>query len=99
MDNTSFDLVLNGNVLETVSSMKILGINIDDCLLWRNQVDIICTKVYQMSGLLWRIKHYLTFDTRKLFYYSYILPVFSHRSVTKNCIFLVTGPGLTKTPF
>ena len=23
----------------------------------------------------------------------------SHRSVTKNCIFLVTGPGLTKTPF
>ena len=78
MDNTSFDLVLNGNVLETVSSMKILGINIDDCLLWRNQVDLICTKVYQMSGLLWRIKHYLTFDTRKLFYYSYILPVFDY---------------------
>ena len=23
----------------------------------------------------------------------------SHRSVTKICIFLVTGPGLTKTPF
>ena len=31
-----------------------------------------------MSGLLWRIKHYLTFDTRKLFYYSYILPVFDY---------------------
>ena len=31
-----------------------------------------------MSGLLWRIKHYLTFDTQKLFYYSYILPVFDY---------------------
>ena len=30
---------------------------------------------------------------------SFFICFSSHRSVTKNCIFLVTGPGLTKTPF
>jgi hypothetical protein len=78
LNDSTLNIVLDGSVLESVSSMKILGVTLDDSLHWRNHVDYVCTKISQMSGLLWRIKDCLTFETRKLFYYSYILPVFDY---------------------
>jgi hypothetical protein len=81
LDASSFQLTMNGKNLENVSHMKILGVTIDQCLKWDVHVTNVCTKLSQMSGLLWNIKDDLTFDTRQIFYYSHVLPVIDYCSI------------------
>lgn len=71
-------LVINGSILENVAYQKILGIYVDDTLTLKTQIDYVCKKLSSKLTLLRKIKHFLTFDSRMIFYNAYILPILDY---------------------
>ena len=65
-------LTIKSDVIEEVQDHKVLGITIDNNLSWTPHVNALCkkisTKVFQLS----RLKHFVNFRTRKLFFTSHI---------------------------
>ena len=68
-----FKLKLYNRYLSIVSHVKILGLYIDNNLTWRKHVEYICNGVSCLVGLLYRIKNYLNYESKVLFYNSYII--------------------------
>ena len=52
----------------------VLSITIDEHLSWSCHIDRVCTKILQLIGVLFRMRHFLDFKTKIMFYNSYILP-------------------------
>jgi len=50
-------MTVGGEVLQTVNSEKLLGLNINSDLNWSTHVDKLCTSLKQRIGLLRRIKY------------------------------------------
>jgi len=57
--NTTMKLVVNGNEIEKVSSMKFLGVKISDNLTWDTHINEIASKVSKVVAVLGRLKHEL----------------------------------------
>ena len=72
------DLRINNVPIENVESHKILGVNVDKHLSWTVHIDKTCSKLNSKVALLKRISIYLTFEMKKLFYSSYLLPCFDY---------------------
>ena len=68
-----FKLKMYSRYLSIVSHVKILGLYIDNNLTWRKHVEYICNGVSCLVGLLYRIKNYLNYESKVLFYNSYII--------------------------
>ena len=69
-----FKLHLYGNFIPVVSYIKILGLFIDSNLTWRVHVDFLCKKISSLIGLFYKIKDFLNYVSKIMFYNSYILP-------------------------
>ena len=67
-------LPIYDSFLNVQTCVKVLGVSIDNSVCWIEQIDKLTTKLSQYIGLLYRIKCYLSFEMRILFYNSYILP-------------------------
>ena len=67
-------LKLNNNPLEIVKSERLLGLQVDQNLTWKLQVNKIIKKCNSLLYLLQRIKFCLDKSSRILFYNAYILP-------------------------
>ena len=74
-------LSLNGNQLLNVPSAKLLGLEIDEELSFVSHIDKLCTKISQRVGILRKIRTYVPFKQRMLFYDSMIRPVMNYVSV------------------
>lgn len=57
---------------------KILGIQIDANLIWKEQIDMICKNISSRIYLLSQIKSFLNLETKKIFYNGYILPLIDY---------------------
>ena len=57
--------------LECVDKLKILGLTIDKHLTWNHHISNLCSK--SLTGLLWRIRNYLSDEMKILFHNSFIL--------------------------
>ncbi|XP_053400822.1 uncharacterized protein LOC128557467 [Mercenaria mercenaria] len=85
-NNNSLEFTLNQQKLETVHEEKLLGIQVDQNLNWKNQIDKILKKCNSLLYLLLRIKFCLNLHSRKLFYNAYILPHLDYCStIWGNC--------------
>ena len=60
--------------LKVVSNDKILGVFVDDNLVWSDHVRHICKKISSYIWLLSKIKYFLSLEHRVQFYKSYIQP-------------------------
>ena len=60
--------------LKMVSNDKILGVFVDDNLVWSDHVKHICKKISSYIWLLSKIKYFLSLEHRVQFYKSYIQP-------------------------
>ena len=60
--------------LKMVSNDKILGVFVDDNLVWSDHVKHICKKISSDIWLLSKIKYFLSLEHRVQFYKSYIQP-------------------------
>ena len=71
-------LTINDQVLQSSTCEKLLGVQIDPSLSWVDQINSICSKISSRLYLLSKIKRYLNYDSRKLFYNGYILPLIDY---------------------
>ena len=73
LTHTELTLSVNGQKLECVDNLKILGLIIDENLSWKYHIDNLCKNLSSLTGLIWRIRNYLSYDMKVLFYNSFIL--------------------------
>ena len=69
-------LTLAGQCLEQVTSLKYLGIYIDDHLSWHDHITYICDKISKCINIMIKIKRYLGNQCLTSIYYSLIYPYF-----------------------
>ena len=60
----SLDLTIDGEVIDSLNSDKLLGVNLDQNLLMDKHIDALCVRLSRLSALLWRIRGYLTLRTK-----------------------------------
>ena len=65
-----------GDILETTTSHKLLGVYIDSDLSFNEHVEQLCKKLAKRIGVLRSNRHYLPFNERILFYNATIKPLF-----------------------
>jgi hypothetical protein len=61
-----------------VHSDKLLGVTINECLIWTEHINSVSKNVSHKLITLKRLKKYLPLQGRKLFYQYYILPIFEY---------------------
>jgi len=66
-------LNINGIILEQIKEFNLLGVTIDEHLTWQSQINSVCRKLNFKLALLKRINYFINYETKKLFYNSYIL--------------------------
>ena len=52
-------MYINGNVLEQVSSVKVVGVYIDEKMCFKNHCEFVCKKVSKSLGIIKRVKQHL----------------------------------------
>ena len=66
LNNDTIYIEYDGNPIERCSSIKCLGVIIDENLLWHDHVDSVCKKVFAGLAVLRRIKPFIDDYTLKL---------------------------------
>ena len=66
------NLNINGFTIERESSIKFLGVWIDENLTWRDHIHTVENKIAKNIGLLYQGKHYLDDNCLKPIYFAYI---------------------------
>lgn len=70
INDLNVNIRLKNNALKRISSIKFLGVTIDDKLTWKPHLQLLCNKISQITGTLYRIRNWVTLDCLKLIYYS-----------------------------
>jgi hypothetical protein len=73
LEKETLSLFIDNTKLECVEKIKILGLIIDKNLTWQHHINNLCQKLSLLVGLLWRIRSFLTYEMKLLFYNSFIL--------------------------
>ena len=58
IDSDTLVVSLNNNVINRCSSLKSLGVTIDNKVSWKEHIDIVCTNISKGIGILNKIKHF-----------------------------------------
>ena len=77
-DNSCLDISVNGEILEQKSSLKLLGIIVDNNLKWCSHVHYLVSKISPKIGLLSRLRHVLANDLLNTVYLTTIKPLFDY---------------------
>ena len=72
--NNQLAITLNDKQLQQVKQHKVIGVDVDENLQWREHVIGVFKKVYQTLALFRRIKHVLPKWSKIMFYNAYIMP-------------------------
>jgi hypothetical protein len=79
--NEDLCVTLNDIPLDNVISKPLLGVTLNQNLLWEDHIDTAVSKMNKNIALLRRIKRYLPLQTRKLFFNAHILPHMDYCSI------------------
>ena len=74
----SLDIYLEDELIKQVDTQKLLGIIIDKSLDWNEQISAVCLNLTSRIPLLKQLSKYIHVDSLKLYYNSYILPIFDY---------------------
>ena len=77
----NLNLSLNDEQLLTVSNEKVLGVQIDNNLLWRDHVRKVTKPMFSNIWLLSKVKSYLSKEHRVMYYKSYIQPHLDYANI------------------
>ena len=66
------NLQIGSKNIERVSSIKFLGVMLDEHLSWKHHIKIVENKLAKKIGLLYRVNQYLNESSLKTVYFSYI---------------------------
>ena len=68
------DLDISGKKVEQSQSIKILGVTLDENLIFKDHLRSVCKKVAGMIGVLRRLKNLIPVNAKLLLYKSAIMP-------------------------
>ena len=63
------------NKIKSVSKQKLLGVYIDENLLWTDHIDYLCSIISSNISPLRQLSNYISVEAQKLYYQVYILPL------------------------
>ena len=72
------NIMVENTKLESTSSIKVLGVNIDSKLNFNDHVCYMCTEAGRQLNVLLRLKSSLDYDNRMVIYKSVIISYFSY---------------------
>ena len=78
----TLDIYLAGEIIQQVVKQKLLGYIIDKSLNWDEQIHAVCLTITRRITLLRQLSKYVSRDSLKLYYNSYILPIFDYGCIT-----------------
>ena len=96
------NLNINGCTIKVESSIKFLGVWIDENLTWRDHIHAVENKIAKNAGLLYQGKHYLHDDFLKQIYFAYIHAYLNYANTAWACTHKTNpkkSPKYTKTCF
>ena len=76
LPNTNLNITIDKVTIENVSMFKILGLAIDNNLSWQSHSHNVYASICKNLALLKRIRHFLPFHTRKVYYNAHVLSKF-----------------------
>ena len=81
---SKLDITIEGNGIKQVNKQKLLGVYIDENLLWTayTPIDYLCSTISTKISLFKQISRYVPLKVQKLFYQGYILPLIDYGSNT-----------------
>ena len=71
---SSFRINIAGHILTPSLSVKLLGVTLDRSLLWDEHICSVVKKCYSILVCLYKIRHHLTPEARKLLIQSHVFP-------------------------
>ena len=90
-DTTSIKIIMENIPLKQVTSIKFLGVLINDTLTWEDHKKLIHTKISKSIGLLYKCNNIMTdndcINMYKTFiepYFSYAIEVWGHSILSQN---------------
>ena len=75
---SNFNIFYDDVLLNDVKYEKLLGITIDNCVSWCQQINNIASKISSRFGLMCRLRTYLPTEGLIMHYNRYILPLFDY---------------------
>ena len=76
--NNEIDIEINGNMVNQVTSVKSLGVHLDNHLMWSEHTDKLCKKIASAIGALKRIRSCISVNTAIQVYQALIQPHFDY---------------------
>lgn len=74
-------ICIQNQQIDKVSSVRFLGVQLDDKLMWKDHIGTVCKKVTKSLGILRRIRHFVHEKVMLTLYYSLIYPYLSYCNV------------------
>ena len=71
---------IDGNRIKSVNKQKLLGVYIDENLLWTDHIDYLCSRISAKISLLRQRSSYISVEAQKMYYQGYILPLIDYGS-------------------
>lgn len=90
----NINVKIDNFVLSKVNHIKFLGVIIDEKLTWKQHLLSVCTKISQITGILYRIRNCLTPECIRLVYLSAAYPHFLYCSAIWGGAFKTLLDGL-----
>ena len=79
---SKLDITIDGNEIKQVDKQKLLGVYIDENLLWTAHIDYLCSTISTKISILKQLSRYVPVKVQTLFYQGYILPLIDYGSNT-----------------
>ena len=81
-NSLQLNIYIDNDKIKSVNKQKLLGIYIDENLLWSDHIDYLCSNISSKISLLKQLSSYIPFEAQKMFYQGYILPLIDYGSIT-----------------
>ena len=70
IDISNFKICVNQNLINITDNVKYLGIHVDDKLSWKTHINNLCFKLSKLSGIIFKLRHFVPLSSFRLVYYA-----------------------------
>ena len=71
--NTNLSLILNSTPLKRQQTVKYLGLNVDETLLWSTHIQQLSLQLARQAGIFYRIRNLVPKETLRILYHILML--------------------------